>query len=701
MRTTLALACLALVTSLAPAQDTPIDPAHWCFTADRQDAQLASEQALTSLIDADRLRAWHDMACARPHPAGSVGDRALIRALATELTRMGLDVEVQWFEALLAHPVDASLELIASGDITQLPIKEPPVEGDACSASDELTFGFNAYSATGEVTAPYVYANYGRWQDFERLEELGVEVEGKIVIARYGGNYRGFKAQFAQEAGAVGLVMFTDPANSARGPVYPEGGWANEHAIQRGSILTGPYPGDPLTPGVFAGDEDAERLSIDDIELPAIPVQPVGYEAIEPVLRAMSGPDAPEDWQGGIDTAYRLTSGGAALTLRVEQDIRPTRTANVIATLRGDVQPELEVIAGCHHDAWTHGAGDPGAGTMVLLELARVFAERARAGDVPDRTLRFCFWGAEEHGIIGSTEYVESREFELKHGCIAYINLDMAAMGPRFGASAAPSLGRVIREAAGSVASIADPSKSLLDEWAGPDGLDPRVGTMGGGSDHVAFQCRAGVPCMALSMRGAQGVSYHSAYDTLAWYRKVVGEDYQPAVAVSKVAALILSRLANADVLPLEPWTYGDACARAHIHLEDDLQALNPSACTQLHTAWHTWRQTAMAYTGAMLEALDGQRDPYAVNAALMRADRAWIETEGKGLPGRDWYRNHFAAPDERSGYSAWVLPGLRAAIERRDPSMLRTMSDAVLRASRRAEASAMSLDIPAPTAAP
>ncbi|MEM1422760.1 MAG: M28 family peptidase, partial [Planctomycetota bacterium] len=640
-------------------------------------------------VDTDRLRAWHDMACARPHPAGSVGDRALIQGLATELTRMGLDVEVQWFEALLAHPVDARLELIAGGDITELPIKETPVEGDEWSASDELSFGFNAFSASGEVTAPYVYANYATWQDFERLEGLGVDVEGKIVIARYGGNFRGFKAKFAEEAGAVGLVMFTDPANSARGPVYPEGGWANAQSIQRGSILTAPYPGDPLTPGVFAG-EDAERLPVDEVDLPEIPVQPVGYEAIEPVLRAMTGPAAPERWQGGIDTTYRLESGGAVLAMSVEQEIRPTRTANVIATLVGDAEPHLEVIAGCHHDAWTHGAGDPGAGTMVLLELARVFAERAREGDAPSRTLRFAFWGAEEHGIVGSTEYVESREFELKHGCVAYINLDMAAMGPSFRASAAPSLARMVREAAGSVESITDPSMTLLEEWAGPDGFDPEVGVMGGGSDHVAFQCRAGVPCMALSMRGAQGVSYHSAHDTLAWYRKVVGDDYLPAQAVTRVAAVAMSRLAEADVLPLEPWAYGVASAREHISLESDLQRINPAACTQLHTAWTVWRGIATDFSLATNDVLAGDQDGFALNAALMRCDRAWIEEPG--LPDREWYRNHFAAPDERSGYSAWVLPGLRAAASRRDARLLREMSDLVLRASRKARASAMSI---------
>lgn len=692
MRHALALLCLLTLVPLATAQEGEPQRGLWCFASDRQDAQLALEASLKNSVDRDELRAWHELACARPHPAGSPGDRALIQSLATELTRMGLGVEVQWFEALLAHPVSASLELIADGAVTELPIKEPPVEGDAWSSDDELSIGFNAFSATGSVTAPYVYANYGTWQDFERLEQLGVDVTGKIVIARYGGNYRGFKAYFAERAGAVGLVMFSDPANVARGDVYPEGGWANEDSIQRGSILVAPYPGDPLTPGVFAG-EDAQRIAMSEAPLPKIPVQPVGYKAIEPVLRAMTGDAAPRAWQGGIETTYRLTSGGAALALSVEQDIRPTRTANVIATLRGDVEPHFEIIAGCHHDAWTHGAGDPGAGTMVLLELARVFSERARMGDVPDRTMIFAFWGAEEHGIIGSTEYVELRENDLKFGAVAYINLDMAAMGERFGASAAPSLEGVIRDATASVASITNEGKTLFDDWKGADGLDPRVGTMGGGSDHVAFQCRSGVPCMALSMRGSQGVSYHSSHDTLAWYRKVVGEDYASAGAVTKVGAIIMSRLANADVMPLEPWKYGDAAARAHIQLEEDLNALNRSACTQLHTAWHTWQSLHEAFAFAGQDVLAGEADGHALNAALMRCDRAWLESEGNGLPDRDWYRNHFAAPDERSGYSAWTLPGLRAALARRDGRMLFDMSKFVMKASRRAEAAAMSLD--------
>lgn len=686
MRTAAALA--GLVTASALAQP---GGGLWCFTPDRREAQAEHERELLDSVSTEHLRAFHDLACAEPHPAGSTGDRALIQRLATELTRMGLDVEVQWFEALLARPIEAHLELVLNDERFPLALKEPPLDEDAYTQDPNISIGFNAYAASGDVTCEYVYANYATWQDFERLEELGIDVEGKIILARYGGNYRGYKAYFAQQAGAAGLVIYTDPQNSARGPVYPEGGWANPDAIQRGSILVEPYPGDPLTPGVFAGP-DAERLAIEDAGLPTIPVQPIGYRAAEPILKAMTGPEAPDDWQGGIDTTYRLTSGDARLRLMVEQEREVVRTANVIASLEGAVEPHMEVIAGCHHDAWTHGAGDPGAGTMVLLELARVFAQEAQNGNPPERTLRFAFWGAEEYGIIGSTEYVESRERALRDGAVAYINLDMAAMGTEFRASASPSLARVIREAAGSVPALSLTGMTMLDEWRGDTLADPEIGTMGGGSDHVAFLCRAGVPCMALAMRGSQGVSYHSAHDTLAWYRKVVGEDYEGAKGVTQVSAIILSRLANADVLPTEPWAYAEAARAAHEPMVESLDRFPGRTNARLATAWDRWERTHHTFERAAERVLAGESDRHALNMALLRSERAWITREGLGLPDRDWYRNHFAAPDERSGYSAWTLPGIRAAIERQDNALLAKMTRIIEGAAAKAQGIALSV---------
>ncbi len=697
------LSGLACPMALAGA---PVDPdaGLWCFAPDRRQAQLEREAELMRAISPQRLRSWHDMVASEPHPAGTPADRRLIRRLATELTAAGLDVEVQWFYAYLSEPVSGRVVIEQAGDEPiELPVMEEPAAGDESSADPEVWIGFNAYAATGDVTAPVVYANYGTKEDFEELERLGIEVEGKVVLARYGGNYRGYKAYYAERAGALGLVIYTDPANdgAGRGPVYPEGGWANESSIQRGSILVAPYPGDPLTPGEFASD-DALRLNPVDAPLPKIPVQPIGSAAARAIVSRMSGEMVPDGWAGGLGVPYALT-GGDDLRVRVaiEQKRGFKRTANVIATIEGATEPQLEIIAGCHHDSWSHGAGDPGAGTIVLLELARVFGERLMAGERPDRTLRFAFWGAEEYGIIGSTEYVESREAELHAGGVAYINLDMAAMGDRFRASASPSLGRWIEEAAMAVPAVGDAGRSAWDVWRGT-GERPRIGDMGGGSDHVGFLCRAGVASCGLGSRGAQGVAYHSAYDTLEWYRKVVGTSYEPAAMVTRVAAVMMSRGANADVLPLDPAGYGPVLVRAidtvRVRIEDEMPASRDIFEQELGR-WAPGLIDAWKRIGTeMATPVVGEQVDFAShNRALIAVDRAWVDANPIGLPGREWFRSALAASDETSGYRAWILPGLHGAIERSSPQLLAEQVRVLGEAMRRAQAAATRSAVDAP----
>lgn len=662
------------------ADAATVQPYRYWPPAERE-AQQAFEIALNAVPTAGSVRAYHEMIAEEPHPAGSKGDLRAADRLAAEFEKLGLEVEKQELWLYLAMPLEAALEIVTPNR-EKLRVKEKILSEDRYSGHPDVSIGWNAFSGNGDVTGQVVYANYGTKEDFEHLATLGVEVKGKIVIARYGGNFRGYKAKFAEKAGAIGLVIYTDPADSgyARGLMYPEGGYANETSIQRGSIETLPYSGDPLTPGVPA-TKDAKRMDIKDVSLPTIPVQPVGWGAAERILSQMKGQPVPRGWQGGLPFTYRL-EGGEQLTVRlmVKQKRELTKTYNVVGTLKGDTFPDEKVIAGCHHDAWTFGAGDPLAGTMVLYESAKSFATLAKQGKRPKRSIVFANWGAEEYGIMGSTEWIEAHAADLSKNAVAYINLDMAAMGPRFGSSAAPLLKSVIADSARAVAPVGGATeevKTVYDVWVNRNGESkmagkPRFGHLGGGSDHVGFFCHLAIPSASLGGGGARGTSYHSAYDNLAWYRKVVGEDYEPGLMVTRVCNVVLSRLANGAVLPLDPTRYapdfeelfGDLVAYGE-GLGIDVQPDN------LMKSLKELDATATRVYGRLMSAVEAgeaSADQLAcVNRHLIEMERKWLVMSG--LPGRPWFRSMFAAPDEDSGYAPWMLPALRYAIERKQPA--------------------------------
>jgi N-acetylated-alpha-linked acidic dipeptidase len=661
----------------------PDDLAH--FRPQRRAAQAAYEQALRDAVDPQRLRTWHDLLSSRPHVAGSAGDLAVVEALTRELRAMGLAVEVQELWLYLPRPVAAELAVVAPEQV-DLDLQEDVLPEDPFSGHPELTVGWNAYSGSGEVTAEVVYANQGTKRDFARLAELGVDVAGKIVVARYGGNFRGYKEKFAADAGAAGLVLYLDPEDYGyvRGLMWPDGGWANGSTIQRGSLLTLPYPGDPLTPFVAAVEPPAAggaplsgggRLDPAAVDFPTLPVQPVGWAAAREILSRMTGPAVPAEWQGGLPFNYRLT-GGANLRvhLRVEQERRLVRTYNVVATLPGERLPEEKVIVGSHHDAWSFGAGDPNAGSIVVMEAARVFAEAAARGRRPDRSVVFAHWAAEEQGIQGSVEWVEEHAAALSAGAVAYVNLDMAAMGPRFGASATPSLAPLVVAASRAVESPVPGAGSVHAEWSGRgDGGEPEVHALGGGSDHVGFYGHLGVPSASMGGGGSPGVSYHTNYEDLAWYRAVVGEDYLPARMVTQVVVTVLSRLAEADLLPLAPAGYGTgaaeqvrAVAAKLSPAEEPVAARLEELAADAETIGRRFDAASAALAAALAGGTLPAADLAAANRALMAADRAW--TSPDGLTGRPWYRNLYAAPDADSGYAPWVLPELTRVAEAAAP---------------------------------
>ncbi|MFG0305429.1 MAG: M28 family peptidase [Phycisphaerales bacterium JB040] len=643
---------------------------------------------LNQVPDPDRLREYHTLLASEPHDAGTPGDRAVVENLAALFESFGLAVEKQELSLYLSRPVSARVRVFAP-DLDdaglELPLVERPVEGDSFAGrtdDPDLRPGWNAYSGSGEVTAGVVYANHGRLEDFRRLEELGVSCAGKIVIARYGGNFRGYKAKYAEEAGAAGLIIYTDPQQDGwgRGLSWPEGGYANGAHIQRGSIKTLDYSGDPLTPFEPAFP-DAERLSPEGVALPTIPVQPMGWDAAREILGRMRGPQAPGDWQGGLDFRYRLTGGdGLTVSLRVEQVRELTTTWNVIGTLPGAVEPEREVLIGAHHDSWGHGAGDSMCGMICVVESARAFGELAQRGVLPRRTVRFIGWAAEEHGIIGSTEYVESRVRELGADGVAYINLDMAAMGPNLGSSASPSLRGVVAEASRHVPQAGAPGETVWENWVSDPsdpGAMPRFGNLGGGSDHVGFLCHACVPSVSLGSGGSPGVSYHSQYDNLDWYRAIVGDDYEPALMITRMAVGIAARLAHEPVIPLDPTAYPDD-VRAHLDSADPVEGVTESDLEHARTAARVpvlregvvapWRHPDTARLSP------GQLD--ALNAELIAIERSWC---ADGFDdGRAWYRNGFAAPDATSGYAAWMLPGIRRALHEGDAAHLASQAEAI-----------------------
>ena len=649
--------------------------------------------------DAATLASFHELLASEPHVAGTAGDARTIARLRDAFVKMGegvpgWTVEVQEIHPLLSRPVKAKLEIVgvdlaapeASAPprrgVLPLAVTEPNLAVDPATAHPDLDIAWNAWSGSGTVEAGVVYVNYGRREDFEQLAKLGVDPRGRIAIARYGGNFRGYKAKFAEAAGCVGLVIFTDPADSGfvKGKTWPDGGgWANADCVQRGSLITLPYIGDPLTPGREA-TKDAARVPLESLALPRIPVQPIGYGAAREILSRMKGAESPKEWRGGLPCDYRLDDAELKLHLSVEQTREIMQTANVIARLEGATRPGESVIVGAHHDAWCFGAADPLAGTICMLEAARTFASLARDGTRPDRTLVFAAWGAEEYGIFGSTEFVERDAAALSRGAVAYINLDMTAMGLNPGGAVSPTLRDAVAKALAS-APDATGNATALSAWAKGENGAPRFGDLGGGSDHVAFWCHAGVPSIMFSAGGSAGVSYHSNYDTVAWYRAIVGEDYASARLVTGIVNSVVATLADAGTAHISATALVDDGLAQAANLRELAKARNLGktgelADTLLDTILATFR--SMRGFAAKADARIASEPRATDGADLWSLRTTWMSEQG--LDGRPWFRNLLAATDRDSGYATSTWPLLREAIldaKADDPASRQRIMDA------------------------
>ena len=648
--------------------------------------QLTAKQYAEKLItlpQAAELRRWHDVLTQEPHVAGTPGDLRQIERLKQSFQSLGLETRVETFRALLAKPIGATLEIIDAGEVNQikntdtssarkgilsLAVGEKNLLEDPATAHPDLSYGWNAYSGNGDITADVVYANYATQEDFATLQSLGIDVTGKIVLARYGKNFRGYKARFAQEAGAAGLIIFTDPADSGftKGATWPGGGgWANDGCIQRGTLNTLPYPGDPGTPGVYASD-NVIREDPNQLDLPRIPVQPVGYAAAGAILARMKGPSVPDpSWQGGLNLTYRLTGASDfKVHLAIEQQRFIGASANVLGMVKGWRRPEEVIIVGCHHDAWGYGAADPCAGTICLLEAARCVTELTKQGIWPERSILFAAWGAEEFGIIGSTEWVEAHDGEMAGRIVAYVNLDMAAMGPNLSMSLTPELTAVATNAAALVPAAGNSAATALDVMKKNKNSDSLFGILGGGSDHVGFVCRMVVPSIAISAGGSQGTSYHSNYDTTAWYRATVGEDYEPAIMVTRATLSFAALMSNQTMLPYQFEEFGriglqsldELTQRAQTDQDKlEIETLRPLLML-LRSRAHLI--DAEILKNSFIEPRSQQR----LYLGMKKFIKAFHDPAG--LPDRPWYRNLWVATDPSDSYSPSLFPMIRDALQ-------------------------------------
>ena len=615
-----------------------------------------------------------------PHPTGSERQIEVGRYLADEMRRDGLAVEMHPYDVYLPQLTDDVEAHIVTPVAMRLSNREPAFGDDPFSDNPALLNGWNAFSGSGDVIGEVVYANYGRREDYEALDSMGIDLTGKIVIARYGGNFRGFKVKFAEARGAAGVIMFVDRPANASDP-YPDGPMSNSETIQRGSVLTLDWTGDPLTPfepALPMDDPDTpERLNPDEVGLHTIPVLPLGWGAASEILSRMTGEVAPAGWQGGLDLDYRLL-GGEDLTVRVRvnQPKALTRATNVVGTLRGSEFPDEWIILGAHYDPWGYGAIDPNGGTAMLMALSQALGRLADAGCAPRRSIMIAHWDAEEYGIIGSTEWVEEFREELEANAVAYLNADAAISGGNFGGSSSPSLKGVILGALddvaypGEVAGVASPT--VLDHWraSASDG-DPSLGNLGGGSDHVAFYTHAGVPSAGLSSGGRNGV-YHSNYDNFHWFSNFGDTDFVFGPMIARVDGLVALRLANSDILPYNPVRYA-VDAREHVRTLYEVAESRGVAVdlSGLDASIEELSLAAFRFEGARTRALSGDvpssRVTERVNRALIGLEKAWLDDGG--LQWGAWARSLYVSPDPFSGYASWMLPGLRYEIETDDPA--------------------------------
>jgi len=644
---------------------------HEGYSSDSWKNQLDFEQMFVNHIDKTSFRKHLKKLTERPHVVGSEANEEVIRYIGEVMDKAGLDVTNYPYDVYLPNKPGSSLIEIVTPSRQVLNQKEDIIPNDPFSDDPLLWKGWNAFSGSGDITAEVVYANYGRKEDFETLKKLGVDVKGKIVLARYGGNFRGYKAKFAEANGAAGLIIYTDPKDSGftKGLVYPDGPYYNPSTIQRGSLLTADFTGDPLTPFEPAlpldGKKKIKRLDPKDAQLHTIPVTPIGYGEAEKILGQMKGKVVPQSWQGGLPFTYRLEGGNSiTVRLKVEQKIDFVRATNVIGLLKGNEAPDEWIILGCHLDSWGFGATDPSSGTAMLLSLSETLGKLKDKGYAPKRSILIGHWDAEEHGVIGSTEWVEQMKDQLNANGVVYMNFDGAVSGKNFGASAAPTLKKLLVETSKEV-QYPYTDQTLYEFWNKTNQIEPPIGNLGGGSDHIAFYMHVGVPSMS---GGAGGPNvYHSNYDSFRFYEKFVDPEFQMGPMVENMAGLMALRMANAEIIPYNLNRYAQDMKIHFSNAENKINKydkefdgfkLTVAAIQSLEKVSDELTLNIKSY----LESKDySKKELKNLNEQLIALEKSFISDEGMYFG--SWFKSIYASSDPFSGYAAWILPGLEYEI--------------------------------------
>jgi len=696
------------------AEDEPLQG----FTRANSATEREWETKFRAIPSTDNQREYMRRLSARPHHVGSAYDKENAEWILSKFKEWGWDAKIETFTVLYPTPKERVLEMVEPTHFTAR-LQEPPLAVDPTSnqLSEQLP-SYNAYSIDGDVTAPLVFVNYGLPKDYEELERLGVSVKGAIVIAKYGNSWRGIKPKVAAEHGAIGCLIYSDPADDgyAVDDVFPQGPMRPSDGVQRGSVLDFPStsPGDPLTPGVGA-TLNAKRLAIKDAPgLTKIPDLPISYGDAQPLLAALEGPMAPKEWRGGLPISYHVGPGKTKVHLKVNFNWDMKEIYDVVARIPGAQNPEEWVIRGNHHDAWVNGAQDPTSGQVALLEEARAIGELMKQGWKPRRTIIYCAWDAEEPMLLGSTEWVEEHDKELAQHAVAYINSDSNQRG-YLEVEGSHSLEHLVNDVARD---IQDPETNLsvsrrsqlrkIEQAKTEDDrkelrqrADLRIEALGSGSDYTAFLDHIGVASLNVGYGGedTSGI-YHSAYDDFYWFTHFADKDFVYGRALSQTAGTAVLRLANADLLPFEFTDLADTIRLYQKQLKklaDDERAetieRNKEIEEGVFTATDDPRRPkvppphvdappflnfapldnaadALTHSAERYQAAVKKAWPAGVSAAtlqdlnqkLMDSERRLTATEG--LPRRPWYKHMLYAPGVYSGYGVKTLPGIREAIE-------------------------------------
>ncbi|MCC7241711.1 MAG: M28 family peptidase [Acidobacteria bacterium] len=682
-RSLFAVLVLALTVVPAPRAQTS---AIRGFPADATAAQRQREEQFRKVPDSARLREYMFAMAGEPHVAGRPGSRKVAEYALEKFKSWGLDAKIESFEALMPWPTERALEMVAPTRVT-MTIQEPVLPEDPDTNDADRTPTYNAYSADGDVTGEVVYVNYGMPADYEKLDELGISVEGKIVLARYGGGWRGIKPKVAGEHGAIGCLIYSDPRDDGyfQGDVYPEGPFRPEQGVQRGSVMDMPvHPGDPLSPG-WASEPGAKKLPQSEaVTILKIPVLPISYGDAMPLLKAMKGPVAPQEWRGALGLTYHVGPGPARAHLKLAFDWQSRPLHDVIVRIEGTTFPDEWIIIGNHHDAWVNGADDPTSGAVSLMETARGLSELLKAGWRPKRTLILALWDGEEWGLLGSTEWAEKHAAELKDKAAVYINSDSTGKG-WLNVGGSHGLQQFMTEVSRDVMDprtgkpVAEESRrrQLMNTTAvaRPEReKDPALwlAPLGSGSDYTPFLQHLTLSSLNVGFGGeSPGGVYHSAYDTVTWYTKFADGDFAYGRTLSQLTGTLLLRLADAPVLPFQFTDTADTLMRYVVELEklaadtqDAKVNLAPvrAAVEALERAGRAYEQAYARVDRQDSAALVGRAELRSLNTLLLKSEQKLGNSDG--LPRRDWFKHQIYAPGFYTGYGVKTMPQIREGLE-------------------------------------